>query len=111
APARWPVRCAASPTPASPPTPPPHWWPSWCGTARRRCAERTDPPGRRTPGPVSPRAAGYDVVVVGAGSSGAAYAARAAETPGRRVLLLEAGPVFGAGAAPGVLLDGTRMAA
>jgi len=51
------------------------------------------------------------VVVVGAGSSGAAYAARAAETPGRRVLLLEAGPVFGAGAAPGVLLDGTRMAA
>lgn len=57
-----------------------------------------------------PGTQGWDVVVVGAGAAGCAVAARLSEDPGRRVLLLEAGPVPANGSAfPAELLDPTRL--
>ena len=57
-------------------------------------APAREPVASRLPGGDSLTAAGYDVVVVGSGTSGGTVAARLSEDERCRVLLLEAGPDF-----------------
>lgn len=54
----------------------------------------------------------YDVVIVGAGSSGGALAGRLTQTSGKRVLVLEGGPIYNSAAdMPSALLEPGTMAA
>ena len=49
---------------------------------------------------------GHDIAIVGAGSAGCVLAARLTEDPACRVVLIEAGPDYPAGALPADLADG-----